>query len=278
MRIFYKILVAFLAVVLLGSIFTLPHWNLPEVAAGEGDGSVQVYYISLDKAENRRQELIPKLEELELPYERIHAIYGKDLPQEEKNKVVRKTLYTVLMRRAPLDGEIGCYLSHLKAWQTFLKSNHSYALILEDDAKFNPDELRDMVNLLIQNKDKWDYVNLDPHRPGNGRIITRLSEERSLLAPRQRVWMATGQLINRKAAATLIKHALPIVMPLDHYIYRSWELGYKYRIVYPKVVGQDFKDTYIGGGGYSRKIYLRLSNRIYVFITGVMSYITASFQ
>ena len=278
MRFFYKILVAFVVVLLLGSIFTLPHWNLPEVTAGGGDGSVQVYYISLDKAENRRQELIPRLEKLELPYERIHAIYGKDLPQEEKDKVVRKTLYTVLMRRAPLDGEIGCYLSHLKAWQTFLKSNHSYALILEDDAKFNPDELRDMVNLLIQNKDKWDYVNLDPHREGNGKVIAKLSEKHTLLVPRQRVWIATGQLINRKAAATLVKHALPIVMPLDHYIYRSWELGYRYRLVYPNVVFQDFEDSYIEREGYSRNIYWRLSNRIYVFITGVMSYITASFQ
>ena len=269
---------AFVVILLLGSIFTLPHWNLPEVTAGGGDGSVQVYYISLDKAENRRQELIPKLEELGLPYERIHAIYGKDLPQEEKNKVVRKTLYTVLMRRAPLDGEIGCYLSHLKAWQTFLKSNHSYALILEDDATFNPDELRNMVNLLLQHKDKWDYVNLDPHREGNGKVITKLSEKHTLLVPRQRVWMATGQLINRKAAATLVKHALPIVMPLDHYIYRSWELGYRYRLVYPNVVCQDFEDSYIEREGYSRDIYLRLSKRIYAFIADVMSYITASFQ
>ena len=239
-------LIACFAIVLYKAVFMLPHWNLPEMEIGEGDGSVQVYYISLDKAEDRRKILMPRLENLGLTYERIYAIYGKDLSQAEKDKRVNRQIFKITQRREVEDGEIGCYLSHLKAWQTFLKSKASYALILEDDATFNPDEMQNMVNLLLQHKDKWDYVNLDPHRDGNGRVIQKLSDKYKLIAPRQVVWASVGYLIKRKAAATLIRHALPMVAPVDIYINRSWELGYKYRIVYPNILGHDFGDTYIG--------------------------------
>ena len=33
-----------------------------------------------------------------------------------------------------MPGEIGCYLSHIKVLQTFLASNHEFAIIIEDDA------------------------------------------------------------------------------------------------------------------------------------------------
>ena len=281
MRIIKKVILALIAcfaIVLYKAVFMLHHWNLPEVEIGEGDGSVQVYYISLDNAEDRRKILMPRLENLGLPYERISAIYGKDLSQEEKDKRVNRLIFKITQRREVKDGEIGCYLSHLKAWQTFLKSKASYALILEDDATFNPDELRNMVNLLLQHKDKWDYVNLDPHRDGNGREIQKLSEKHKLIAPRQLVWSCVCYLINRKAVATLIQHDLPMVIPVDHVINRSWELRYKYRIVYPNIIGHDFGDTYIGDRtGVSGSKAIRWLAKLYCQITDFMCNVMANF-
>ncbi len=273
----WKIFACIVAVSVIAYTFVLPHWNLPDVDAGKGDGSVQVYYVNLDKAEERRKAIVPQLEQLGIPYKQVSAVYGKELPEAEKDKLVNKTIFKLMMRREVLDGEIGCYLSHLKVWKEFLKSKASYALIFEDDASFDPSEMRKVVNELIANNDKWDYVNLDPNRWNKGRVVKILSDKFSLRAPTYVVWKNTGQLINRKAAASLIKHALPIRMAVDVYVHRTWELGYKYRIVAPPVVRHDFGGSYIddGSNSYSNKWYLRVTNRVYEVLSHFMCYIMA---
>ena len=261
--------------VFLAFIFVLPHWNLPNVETGEGDGSVQVYYINLDKAEKRRARIIPLLDKLNIPFERISAIYGKDLPKTEKDKLVNRTIFKLMMQREVLDGEIGCYLSHLKTWKKFLNSKASYALIFEDDASFNPTELKKIVDLLIVENDEWDYVNLSPFRTAPGRVIKKLTHNYELQAPKRRIWCIACYLINRKAAASLIKHALPIRIAVDQYSCWTWTLGNKYRAVSPRVVDYDFGDTYIGNDRYSDKWYLRLTNKIYRDLSNFMCFLMA---
>ena len=267
-----------ICVVLLPCVFVLPHWNLQDIDEGEGDGSVQVYYINLDKAEERRVKIVPLLEKLNIPFERITAVYGRDLSREEKDKLVNRTIFKILMKKDVVDGEIGCYLSHIRTWKTFLQSKHSYALIIEDDASFNPNELKEVVDALIANKDKWDYVNLDPSRTGKGRNIQNIYNKFNLVAPTQRVWLTTCQLINRKAAKCLLQHALPIRMPVDHYIYRTWEHGYKYRIVSPHVTKQNCNSTYIESERYKEKWYIIIPHQIHRMVSGVMCYLMAYFR
>ena len=253
--------------------FVLTKFNLFDIKAGTGDGSIQAYYISLEKAEDRRKRLLPLLEKLRIPFEWIVAVYGKELPRPEKDKVTDKEIFRALMGKNIVDGEIGCYLSHLKAWKTFLQSKHSYALIIEDDASFNPVELNKVVNELIANNDKWDYVNLDPWRTTNARAIKNISDKFCLMVPKQRVWLTTCQLINRKAAASLIQRALPIKMPVDHFVYRSWELGYKFRTVEPKIVRQIGNDTYIQQNRNREIWYLYIPSHIFRITGQIMTII-----
>ena len=273
MRWVCKGLVIVLCLLFCSLIFVLPHKDLPDIEKGEGDGSIQAYYINLDKAEKRRQELTPLLDKLDIPFKRIVAIYGKDLPKAEKDKITNRTIFKILMQKDVLDGEIGCYLSHLKTWKEFLKSKHSYALIFEDDVVFNPEELKELVNLLLKNSNNWDCVNLDPHRPGNGKILAHMSSKYTLKAPSRRVWNASCYIINRKAATSLVKNALPIRMPLDHVIYRSWELGYKFRTVEPKIVKQSGNDTYIQQKRNREVWYLYIPSQLFRIVGQVMTVI-----
>ena len=270
-----RIIYAGIVGVCLAMVFVLPHSNLPKIAAGKGDGSIQAYYINLEKAEERRVALVPLLEKLDIPFERIPAIYGKDLPIHEKEKLVNKTIFKVLMQKNVLDGEIGCYLSHLKAWKGFLKSNHSYALIVEDDVVFNPEELQKLIILLLKHNDNWDCVNLDTHRSGNGRVIAQISGKYRLKAPSRRVWNASCYIINRKAARSLVQHALPIRMPLDHVLYRSWELGYKFRTVEPKIVKQRGDSSYIQQNRKKEIWYLYIPSHIFRISSQIMTIIMA---
>jgi hypothetical protein len=45
-----------------------------------------------------------------------------------------------------IEGTIGCSLAHLSVWKKFLSSNYEFALIFEDDAKF--DDLKSLDNLV----------------------------------------------------------------------------------------------------------------------------------
>ena len=267
MRFLFKIFLVVFVLSFLSLFFVLPHRNLEDISEGKGDGSVGVYYINLDKATDRKEALIPLLEKLDIPYERIPAIYGKELSTEEKAKLTNPWIFQILMQKDIKDGEIGCYLSHLKSWEEFLKSKYSYALVFEDDVSFDPSELKELIDSLIECNDKWDFVNVDPHRPGWPKVIRKLSGKFNLTAPRQKIFLADCYLINRKAAASLIKHALPIRMPVDHYINRSWELGYKFRCIDPKIVSQTFGGSDIQKTKDPEKWYLYLPQHMFRIAT-----------
>ena len=46
-------------------------------------------------------------------------------------------------------GEIACYLSHVRALQTFLASDADHALILEDDVEIDAD-IADVISLVAE--------------------------------------------------------------------------------------------------------------------------------
>ncbi|MDR1609344.1 MAG: glycosyltransferase family 25 protein [Holosporales bacterium] len=206
----------------------------------EGDGSVHAYLINLDQSKDRLAEITPKLQNLGISYTRIPGVYGRGLSSEEKDQLVNRHRYLSLMHGNIGDGTVGCYLSHIKVWETFLESKSSYAIVFEDDADFVPSDLKDVIDELIKCKDRWDVVTFDYLHYGHPMKILDLSQDAngSLVKFRTRVGNTGCYLINRKAAISLLKKSLPIAMPVDHYFVRSWELGLKFTGVMPKVVHQ----------------------------------------
>ncbi|MDR2666517.1 MAG: glycosyltransferase family 25 protein [Holosporales bacterium] len=242
----------------------------------DGDGSLHVYFINLDKSIDRLKHVVPQLDNLGYEFTRISAVYGKKMPFIQKEKFVDRAKYRFLMRSEIGDGTIGCYLSHIKTWQTFLKSTHSYALVFEDDVVFNPVKLKLLIENLKACNTDWDLVNIDVNRPGNPRIDKKLGSSEFLLVKfRTRVGNTSCYLISRETAIKLLKKALPIVMPIDHYLARFWETGIKLRGVIPKPVRQGFGDSEIDMQGRRADVgflyclssfFFQLSTHIITFI------------
>jgi glycosyl transferase family 25 len=244
----------------------------------DGDGSLHVYFINLDKSIDRRGHITPQLKKLGYEFTRISAVYGKQLPITQKEKFVDRSKYRLLMHGEIGDGTIGCYLSHVKTWQTFLKSNYSYALIFEDDVVFNPVKLKLLIETLKTYDSDWDLVNIDINRPGNPKVVKKLTNSGfSLIKFRTRVGNTSCYLISRKTAVKLLKKALPIIMPVDHYFARFWETGIKLRGIVPKLVKQDFGDSEINK--QRRRVDISplycLSSFIYQLSTHVITFICA---
>lgn len=218
--------------------------NVPTYSL-DGDGTLHVYLLNLDKSTDRLANVKPLIEGLGYPYTRISAVYGKELPQEYRESVTNSSKYKILMHNEIGVGTIGCYLSHIKIWQEFLKSNHSYALIFEDDVEFEPKKLRNLTGILLSSSQEWDLVNIDVNRHGFSKPVKQLSQLFRLVKFRARVGNTSCYLINRKAALELLRRSLPISMPVDHYMMRSWEFGLKMRGVTPQIVHQSFGDSEI---------------------------------
>jgi len=90
-----------------------------------------IYYISLESDEKRRISLKNKFPKEFENMKHITATDGRTLASKEYFE--RLTTYYTKTKELLTPSEFGCGLSHIAALESFLESNNSFALILEDD-------------------------------------------------------------------------------------------------------------------------------------------------
>ena len=154
-----------------------------------------------------------QLQKFGIPYHLHEATNGK----EEWHNLVRylnELAFTANVGRPVLQGEIGCYHSHLSVWKDFLTTDSDAALIMEDDVVFHDDFL-DGISAAVAMYDEWDFLKLNKIRAKQP--ITQVLFEKwrlnSYLGP------ATGlgaYLIKKDVALRLQGEMLPITRPIDH--------------------------------------------------------------
>jgi len=236
-----------------------------------------IYLINLDKAKDRLEQINPLLADVGLPVIRFSAVYGKDLTDEYIDSIVDYDSYEKFLAKEPGKGTIGCYLSHVKTWEEFLKSDYEYAFIFEDDVSFDPRQVKEVYNELLEKKQLWDISSLDINHRGSPVMISKLSNNLNLVIYKYKVTNAGCYIINRTAALQLLKYAYPIKMPIDHYFTRTWELKLKFTGVEPRIVRQTFGDSYINSHEelYNRTVNVKLHRVIYEIKTAVIRYYDA---
>lgn len=120
------------------------------------------YLINLDRATERLELMKKEFGKCQIPFERISAVDANNLEKYEyrvDNKYDRDLL----------NGEIGCYLSHIKTFKLFLETDNEFALIIEDDAIL-PSDLKHTVEETLnqykdlENKHRWDVLKLNSNR------------------------------------------------------------------------------------------------------------------
>lgn len=102
----------------------------------KGYSSLHIYIISLASDITRRQKIESLLVGSNLSYEFVDAVYGKDLTETQLSSLNLQSVQIRLKRNLALS-EIGCTLSHLKAFKDIVHKNIQWACILEDDAIFD---------------------------------------------------------------------------------------------------------------------------------------------
>src|SRR5690606_15178256 len=96
------------------------------------EDDVPIFVISLSDAKQRRKHITAELKNAGLAFTFLDAVNGKELPPTELESVC--DMQAVNKNPQWLSpGAIGCALSHLNIYQTIVKEQYPWTLILEDD-------------------------------------------------------------------------------------------------------------------------------------------------
>lgn len=232
------------------------------------------FVINLDRSKERYDYVLPSLKKLGYPIIRISGIDGKKLSEEVIQESVDFDSYHKYLNHHPRLGMIGCNLSHIKAWRTLLESNYQYAIVFEDDVSFEPNSVRKVVDELVANDLIWDITSLEIAHSGMPMTVRNLADNKRLVVYLTEVTHAGAYVISRAGAAKLLKKAMPLKLPIDHYFTRAWEMDLIFTGVEPRLVTQSFGDSEINKTDRAkddepksiyRALYLAQSNFIRFF-------------
>jgi len=196
---------------------------------------MKAYLINLKPAVDRRKKATQSLQEAGFEVERIDAVNGTLLSKETTPYSERA--YRLAHGKKTNLREIGCYLSHLKALKAFLKSNDSFALIAEDDAKASPKTLK-LVEESLQQSRNIDILRLSSVHRGMPLRIKNLSDGFKLTVCLTRQTGAGAYIVSRKAAEKLINKLQPMFLPYDHALDREWFYGMNSAFITPAPINQ----------------------------------------
>ena len=219
-----------------------------------GPGFV-VLVINLDRSPERMERVSASAAREGILVKRVVGIEGATLDLGALDAVDAARFSRVNGRRM-LAGEAGCYLSHIKAIETFLGSDAELALICEDDVDFTPqttdflDELAGMAG--------WDVVKLFSFRAHGFRAHYRgpmgFAIGRCMAGP---VGSAAAYAVSREGAERLLAALRPMIVPYDVALERGWHGSIRFFMVQKPVIALQppQPSTIVAGGGYKPSKY-----------------------
>jgi glycosyl transferase family 25 len=176
------------------------------------------------------------LNNFKINYEFIEAIYGKEI--DVPHPMYDEKAYRLVHGKLTNKSEIGCYFSHIKALETFICSEHSHALIFEDDLIL--DKSFDEILLNAMNySEHFDILRLSSLHNGNPVKLTKILNGFNLCHYLSYCGGAGSYLLNRKAAKVLIKKLIPMYLPYDHAFDREWLLNLRIMYIHPSPIKQN---------------------------------------
>jgi glycosyl transferase family 25 len=195
-----------------------------------------VFVINLDKSTERMAKISKRLDELEVPFERITAVYGAELTPEELQINYDPKLNAKTYRRELPCGEIGCYMSHIKAWKMIIERKLQCAIVLEDDITIE-NEFKVFAERLASSTGDFDIVKFFCSKK-NLNIVSSfpIGPSHQLCRFRKVPSGNQGQLITYDGAKKLLATYERFGRPVDVDIQHWWESGINVLGIYPPIV------------------------------------------
>jgi glycosyl transferase family 25 len=243
---------------------------------------IRVYVINLDRASDRLAAMESQLRSFPMAHERISACDAANVTQEKMSEVAAPRLgrwfrtmsgnhrseasgpaiFWPEIGRYLVAGEIACYLSHVRALQTFLASSADHALILEDDVEVD-DDIADVLSVITALPQRPRVVKLeglqashDVHYP-----VASIGV-RDIVMMFKPTTGAAGYYVNRAGAGEIVNRAMPVREPFDAFLRQYWLHGVEVLETRPFPVRQRPLATMIVGRDGQRRAALPMPYRM----------------
>lgn len=205
----------------------------------------KAYIIHLDRAVSRRPQAVLLGQSLPIPAELVSAIDGKAMSHEAITTVVRRGMHSPKYPFHLLASEVGCFLSHRKAWQAILDDGIDAGLIVEDDVAIASPEFNAVVHAAISAIQPDEVIRFPLHERGESRVVARTLGGVRFLEPRLPGLGMQMQLVGREAARRLIDGSRRFDRPVDSYVQMQWIHGARVLSARPVVIRE--VDEMLGG-------------------------------
>ena len=190
---------------------------------------MKVFVLNLERAPERRRAMLSQVREHALDAEILSAVDGAKIDRASLPPGTRASLSS---------GEVGCYLSHLCAWQTVVSRGLDHAIILEDDVIISP-ALKRAVEEIAALELPFDAVRLSALRPVRGIPVASLSGGVQLVLPTKNPSGAQGYLVSQAGAKRLLVQLAVPQKPVDDAFDDYWKHGLCIPVLHPSLVEED---------------------------------------
>jgi len=154
----------------------------------------------------------------------IDAVDGRTMSQTQQDAVCAPNLLRPRYPFGMMPSEIGCFLSHRKAWQALVDSQAKYAFVAEDDVVLGPDfaaaqalaQAQVAPNQLIR-------FPMQPRETADHMVTTQ--GDLSMFRPKVIGLTAALYLVGREAAQTLLTRSEQFDRPVDTWLQMRWVTG-----------------------------------------------------
>lgn len=204
------------------------------------------FVINLDRSKDRLAAMAEQFSRAGMAFERIPAVDGNKLPESVRPYFCDRTGKIVSSLRP---GEMGCYASHIVAWQRMAGGEYGPAvLVCEDDIRL-PDDFPDLLAEIIAKAPvAWDLIRLSSISKRAVVQIAKLSGGYRLVRYSRQPTLSGASLISasgaRKLLAPMLRHRA-----VDQDLRRPWQFGVISYGVEPRPVEQLFDQSIIDTSG-----------------------------
>jgi glycosyl transferase, family 25 len=215
--------------------------------------AVPAYVINLDRSPDRLAAFQASAVEVGLSVIRVPAVDGRAV-DVDRHRNIDRARFRRINGREMVPGELGCYLSHVRALEELLASPHEMALICEDDILFTVDTVP--VLDLLAARDDWEVVKLYSSRYRGFQVHHRLSDQwtigRCLHGPSG---CSAAYAVTKEGARRLLASLDPMCLPYDVALERGWSGDIEFYMTDRRAVAMagDQPSTIVAPGGRLEK-------------------------
>ncbi|MCY6413594.1 glycosyltransferase family 25 protein [Acinetobacter sp. VNH17] len=212
---------------------------------------VETYLINLDGSHERLDNATRQLNQQNFPFVRFPAYDGRGkLLSEFKEYNDEKSID--IMGRSLIGSELGCYKSHLRCIEKFLKTDADYLIVLEDDIQIIVDQFKaildEVLNWLSKHPEiEWYAINLGAKKNKLSKKIFH-TKGHDLVKAYYYPIRFIGMIWSRQGAQAFFEYSVnEMYMPVDN-LAQSWlSQNGKGLSIWPPLVKPNGADSDIDG-------------------------------